>query len=152
MYDYLAHYGIKGQKWGVRNYQNEDGTLTLAGKAHYLHRDMQYKKKAKNLEKLARNTSGLDHHEQVRQEQSEKAKKDLATSAKAIGALFLAGRGTYHAIRASVASHKVKNIKNGAALEKYNREVKTMMRRYADTPYESLLKERVSNIGEHYNI
>lgn len=31
--DYLAHYGIKGQKWGVRRYQNEDGTLTEAGKA-----------------------------------------------------------------------------------------------------------------------
>lgn len=25
--DFLAHYGVKGQKWGVRNYQNPDGTL-----------------------------------------------------------------------------------------------------------------------------
>lgn len=30
--DYIYHYGIKGQKWGVRRYQNEDGTLTSAGK------------------------------------------------------------------------------------------------------------------------
>ena len=29
---YLAHHGIKGQKWGVRRYQNEDGTLTEEGK------------------------------------------------------------------------------------------------------------------------
>ena len=28
----LYHYGIKGQKWGVRRYQNPDGTLTPAGK------------------------------------------------------------------------------------------------------------------------
>lgn len=28
----LFHHGIKGQKWGVRRYQNEDGTLTAAGK------------------------------------------------------------------------------------------------------------------------
>lgn len=32
---YLIHHGIKGQKWGVRRYQNEDGTLTDAGKARY---------------------------------------------------------------------------------------------------------------------
>ena len=32
----LSHYGITGQKWGVRNYQNEDGSLTPAGKLRYL--------------------------------------------------------------------------------------------------------------------
>lgn len=29
---YLQHWGIKGQKWGVRRFQNEDGTRTEAGK------------------------------------------------------------------------------------------------------------------------
>lgn len=33
--EYLAHHGILGQKWGVRRYQNEDGTLTEAGKRRY---------------------------------------------------------------------------------------------------------------------
>lgn len=31
----LQHYGIKGMKWGVRHYQNKDGTLTSAGKKRY---------------------------------------------------------------------------------------------------------------------
>ena len=32
---YLAHHGIKGQKWGIRRFQNSDGTLTGAGKNRY---------------------------------------------------------------------------------------------------------------------
>lgn len=33
--DQLMHFGIKGQKWGRRRFQNEDGTLTPAGKLRY---------------------------------------------------------------------------------------------------------------------
>lgn len=32
---YLAHHGIKGMKWGIRRYQNEDGSLTPEGKRKY---------------------------------------------------------------------------------------------------------------------
>lgn len=32
---YLVHHGIKGQRWGVRRFQNEDGTLTPAGEKRY---------------------------------------------------------------------------------------------------------------------
>lgn len=31
----ISHHGIKGQKWGIRRYQNSDGTLTDAGKKRY---------------------------------------------------------------------------------------------------------------------
>lgn len=32
---YLIHHGIKGQKWGVRRYQNADGSYTDAGRSRY---------------------------------------------------------------------------------------------------------------------
>lgn len=33
--DTISHAGIKGMKWGVRRYQNKDGSLTPAGKKRY---------------------------------------------------------------------------------------------------------------------
>lgn len=35
MNNYLIHYGVSGQKWGKRNYQYEDGSLTPEGRVHY---------------------------------------------------------------------------------------------------------------------
>ena len=35
----LSHHGILGQKWGVRRYQNKDGSLTSAGKSRYQNED-----------------------------------------------------------------------------------------------------------------
>lgn len=32
---YLAHHGIKGMRWGIRRFQNEDGSLTPAGEKRY---------------------------------------------------------------------------------------------------------------------
>ena len=41
----LYHWGIKGMKWGVRRYQNEDGTLTPAGRKRIEKKDQKLAKK-----------------------------------------------------------------------------------------------------------
>ena len=51
--DELYHYGVKGMKWGIRRYQNKDGTLTKEGK-----------------KRLAKEASNYYKQEAVKREQS----------------------------------------------------------------------------------
>ena len=44
--DELRHHGIKGMKWGVRRFQNKDGSLTPSGKKRYRDDDIVIKKVA----------------------------------------------------------------------------------------------------------
>ncbi len=51
--EYLEHFGIKGQKWGLRRYQNEDGSLTSAGAARYSKLSKKYAKATQKSEKYS---------------------------------------------------------------------------------------------------
>jgi hypothetical protein len=50
--DGFAHHGIKGQRWGIRRYQNPDGSLTEAGRRRQYKHD--YRKTGKAVEKFMR--------------------------------------------------------------------------------------------------
>lgn len=41
----LVHHGVKGQRWGIRRYQNPDGSLTPAGRKHLEKMDNRWVKK-----------------------------------------------------------------------------------------------------------
>lgn len=46
--EYIEHHGIKGQKWGIRRFQNEDGSLTEAGKKRLERKDNRWAKRNQN--------------------------------------------------------------------------------------------------------
>ena len=53
--DYLAHHGILGQKWGVRRYQNYDGSLTALGRKHRGLGEKGAKSAVSDVKKLIKN-------------------------------------------------------------------------------------------------
>ena len=73
----LYHHGIKGMKWGVRRYQNKDGSLTSAGKKHRslgeVVRDYRTNKKRKASLEKARQTKAAN--KKAAEERAEALKK-----------------------------------------------------------------------------
>lgn len=64
-YNELTHWGVKGMKWGVRRYQNKDGSLTPAGKKRY-DRDIQENNAKKKDNRI--NINGPDPNRWVKED------------------------------------------------------------------------------------
>lgn len=75
MADILVHYGVKGMKWGVRRYQNKDGSLTPAGKAR--ERTKNEKKERRKLSGNRRTVSLEELTKQINRLETEKKLKSL---------------------------------------------------------------------------
>lgn len=76
----LYHHGIKGMRWGIRRYQNPDGSLTPAGKKRYM-QDAKFRYKwAKMKEKDAAKKKAADEAEAKKNETPEQRHARLLKS------------------------------------------------------------------------
>lgn len=85
--DELYHHGIKGQRWGVRRYQNEDGTLTEEGKRRIRKVNDNVYLVEQNKSLLARGLAKMS--KKIREEQEKDTQYKIMVGEKVIGDLEL---------------------------------------------------------------
>lgn len=75
----LYHHGIKGQRWGVRRYRNEDGSLTKAGRKRYNRELKRQAREKRRYEKRSLSYMSDDElSKRVRRLEMSKRYKDLS--------------------------------------------------------------------------
>lgn len=85
----LEHHGIKGQKWGIRRYQNPDGSRTALGKKRESSRNDKEKKARKADVKNRRTMSDADLKKRIERMKLEKEYKTLVDEDTAPGKKYV---------------------------------------------------------------
>ena len=84
MDNYLYHHGILGQKWGIRRFQNPDGTRTKAGQNRYYNNKLVEKVRQRSYRRELRRARRLQNNADIDYQQ----KKTLASASIYFGMKF----------------------------------------------------------------
>lgn len=74
---YLAHHGIKGQRWGIRRYQNFDGSYTKAGLERYRKSEENYNKKKESYKAIKSDSSSSSYEKRMAKAKMKEAKRQM---------------------------------------------------------------------------
>ena len=99
--NYLAHHGVKGQRWGVRRYQNYDGTLTDAGRKKFGVKTARKFYRVNRLQRKQERTNSFKKYRRL-------DKKIRKTSTRMERASHMVSKKDIEAGRARVASFREK--------------------------------------------
>ena len=89
----LSHHGIKGMRWGVRRYQNEDGSLTDAGKRRLNPKKAIQKMSNEELEAINKRLTLESEYKNLRYEESKRGREAAEKALKAIGVVGITAIG-----------------------------------------------------------
>ena len=104
--NHIQHHGIKGMKWGIRRYQNKDGSLTTAGK----------KRKLVNYAAEAKGMSDQELRAQINRMNLEKRYTTMSKSTSSKASKFLDTTGKV----ASIGNNTGKMANDGFKLKDQN--------------------------------
>lgn len=116
---WLVHYGIKGQKWGIRRFQEEGGSLTDAGRNRYGVESRTFKLKFKesgDRKQKYQNSGKSQATPEEIQARKEKAKKIFKIAA-GVSVAAIASYGIYKGGKAVKGWH-ANNMKTVAAIDR----------------------------------
>ena len=115
----LKHYGVEGMKWGVRRYQNKDGSLTPAGVKRYAKKGYKQDSKSGNSDKNYKSSSEEENRKRANKYVSDKRKEHTKGWSKD-------AKRTYNLKQKSVKAlnnKEIKEINNRKRLEKEYRDL-----------------------------